>query len=115
MKKILILIFAFLGFSTIQAQHQINSFFDEMGIVRLETQELSETSDTLMKVYHRSDDIVWSRVVYRIVDMRFKQNYPLYNPVSSEDPQRVSKQVLPLPIQTVSGLSPPYRRTSHHW
>ena len=87
MKKIFILIFAFIGLSTIQAQHQINSFFDEMGIVRLETQELSETSDTLMKVYHRSDDIVWSRVVYRIVDMRFKQNYPLYNPVSSEDPQ----------------------------
>ena len=72
MKKILIFVFAFLGVVTIQAQHQINSFFDEMGIVRLETQELSESSDTLLKVYHRSDDIVWSRIVYRIVDMRLK-------------------------------------------
>ncbi|MBP3575963.1 MAG: gliding motility protein GldN, partial [Paludibacteraceae bacterium] len=58
-----------------------------MGIVRLETQELSETADTLVSKFHRADDIVWSRVVYRIIDMRFKQNYQLYNPVSSEDPQ----------------------------
>ena len=87
MKKLLVILLAVVGFSTIQAQHQINSFFDDMGIVRLETQELSETSDTLVKVTHRSDDIVWSRVVYRIIDMRFKQNYSLYSPVSSEDPQ----------------------------
>ena len=98
MKKIFILIFAFIGLSTIQAQHQINSFFDEMGIVRLETQELSETSDTLMKVYHRSDDIVWSRVVYRIVDMRFKQNYQFSvsnatkeQPYASNKPSRFMK------------------------
>jgi gliding motility associated protien GldN len=58
-----------------------------MGIVRLETQELSETADTLVSVFHRADDVVWSRVVYRIIDMRFKQNFQLYYPVSSEDPQ----------------------------
>ena len=75
------------GFATTQAQYQVNSFFDNMGIVRLETQELSETADTLVSKFHRADDIVWSRVVYRIIDMRFKQNYQLYNPVSSEDPQ----------------------------
>ena len=68
------------------AQHQINSFFDEMGIVRLETQELKEASDTLVTVFHRSDDVVWSRVVYRIIDLRFKQNYQLYTPVSADDP-----------------------------
>ena len=59
MKKLLVILLAVVGFSTIQAQHQINSFFDDMGIVRLETQELSETSDTLVKVTHRSDDIMW--------------------------------------------------------
>lgn len=87
MKKIIVIIFALLGFSTIHAQYQVNSFFDNMGIVRLETQELSEAADTLVSVFHRADDVVWSRVVYRIVDMRFKQNFQLYNPVSSEDPQ----------------------------
>lgn len=87
MKKICLIIFALVGFATTQAQYQVNSFFDNMGIVRLETQELSETADTLVSKFHRADDIVWSRVVYRIIDMRFKQNYQLYNPVSSEDPQ----------------------------
>lgn len=87
MKKVCLIIFALLGLTTIQAQYQVNSFFDDMGIVRLETQELSETADTLVSVFHRADDVVWSRVVYRIIDMRFKQNYQLYNPVSSEDPQ----------------------------
>lgn len=87
MKKVCLIIFALVGFATTQAQYQVNSFFDNMGIVRLETQELSETADTLVSKFHRADDIVWSRVVYRIIDMRFKQNYQLYNPVSSEDPQ----------------------------
>ena len=87
MKKVCLIIFAWVGFATTQAQYQVNSFFDNMGIVRLETQELSETADTLVSKFHRADDIVWSRVVYRIIDMRFKQNYQLYNPVSSEDPQ----------------------------
>ena len=87
MKKVCLIIFALVGFATTQAQYQVNSFFDNMGIVRLETQELSEAADTLVSVFHRADDVVWSRVVYRIVDMRFKQNFQLYNPVSSEDPQ----------------------------
>jgi gliding motility associated protien GldN len=86
MKKICFIIFALLGTTTLQAQYQVNSFFDNMGIVRLETQELSEAADTLVNVFHRADDVVWSRIVYRIVDMRFKQNYQLYNPVSPEDP-----------------------------
>lgn len=87
MKKICFIVLALLGVTTIQAQYQVNSFFDNKGMVRLETQELSEKSDTLVSIFHRADDVVWSRIVYRIVDMRFKQNYQLYNPVSSEDPQ----------------------------
>lgn len=87
MKKVCIIAFALLSMTVAQAQHRINSFFDDMGIVRLETQELSESADTLVSISHRADDVVWSRVVYRIIDMRFKQNYQLYTPVSSEDPQ----------------------------
>ena len=86
MKKLSIFVIALLGSALTYAQHNINSFFDEMGIVRLETQELQESSDTLVSVFHRSDDVVWSRIVYRIIDMRFKQNYQLYTPVSAEDP-----------------------------
>ena len=87
MKKISILAVAVLVSVMSYAQHQVNSFFDDMGIIRLETQELLESSDTMVNVTHRADDVVWSRVVYRIVDMRLKQNYQLYTPVTSEDPQ----------------------------
>jgi gliding motility associated protien GldN len=41
----------------------------------------------MVTLSHRADDIVWSRVVYRIIDMRVRQNYQLYTPLNSEDPQ----------------------------
>jgi len=72
---------------SMNAQHQINSFFDPKGAVRLETQELDSASGALASVFHRADDVVWSRVVYRIIDMRYKQNYQLYFPTNSDDPQ----------------------------
>lgn len=85
MKKLVFIIVALLGVSTAQAQHQINSFFDEKGLMRLETQELAkDTTNKLITVFHRSDDIVWSRVVYRIIDMRYKQNYQLYTPQTND-------------------------------
>ena len=70
-----------------QAQHRINSFFNELGTVRIETQELDENADTIATIFHRTDDVVWSRVVYRIIDMRFKQNYQLYFPTNPDDPK----------------------------
>lgn len=86
MKKICFIIVVLFGVTNVFGQHQVNSFFDDMGIVRLETQELSEAADTIISVFHRADDVVWSRTVYRIIDMRFKQNYQLYYPFSSEEP-----------------------------
>lgn len=86
MKKISVFILALLGSAMGYAQYQISSFFDEMGVISLETHELRAHADTLVSVFHRADDVVWSRVVYRIIDMRFKQNYQLYTPVSAEDP-----------------------------
>ena len=87
MKKICIIAIALLGVVAMQAQHELpNSYFNEMGLIRLETQELSDASDTLVNIYHRSDDVVWSRIVYRIIDMRYKQNYQLYTPLTSENP-----------------------------
>ena len=87
MKKLFIIVLLFAGVFTANAQHQINSFFNANGTVRLETQELKEASDTLVSVFHRTEDIVWSRFIYRVIDMRYKQNYQLYFPVTSADPQ----------------------------
>lgn len=87
MKKLIVFI-ALVSLSiSMSAQHRINSFFDEMGTVRVETQELDENADTIATIFHRADDIVWSRIVYRIIDMRYKQNYQLYFPTNPDDPK----------------------------
>ena len=81
---IVVLVCAALG---LQAQHRINSFFNELGTVRIETQELDENADTIATIFHRTDDVVWSRVIYRIIDMRYKQNFQLYFPTNPDDPK----------------------------
>ena len=88
MKKISVIFsLAFLTIGIASAQHQIYPFFDDRGAIRIETTELNDAADTLVSVFHRADDIVWSRVVYRIIDMRYKQNYQLYFPVRYDDPE----------------------------
>jgi gliding motility associated protien GldN len=74
-----------LGVVTAQAQHQVISFFDEVGSARIQTEEFSEAHDTIVLVDHRIDDVIWSRFIYRIIDMRYKQNYQLYFPTKSDD------------------------------
>ena len=75
-----------LGVITVQAQHKVVSFFDEYGSARIQTAEFSEAHDTIVMVDHRIDDVIWSRYVYRILDMRYKQNYQLYFPTKVDDP-----------------------------
>jgi len=84
-KKISIIACMLLGVITVQAQHQVISFFDEVGSARIQTEEYSQAHDTIMILEHRWDDIIWSRYVYRIIDMRYKQNYQLYFPTKSDD------------------------------
>lgn len=70
---------------TSMAQQLPKSFFDAQGNLRMETQELADNADTLVSIFHRSDDIVWNRVIYRVIDMRYKQNYQLYFPVRTDN------------------------------
>jgi hypothetical protein len=100
MKKISLLVIVCVSCLVTFAQHQVNSFFDDLGIVRLETIELEESSNTMVTLSHRADDIVWSRVVYRIIDMRFKQNYQLYTPLSASDP--VYSSLLKVMLQAIA-------------
>ena len=114
MKKLVFLMVALLSISATQAQIKINydsirslyesaakasvstedlatqtapvSFLDENGLMRPGAQEQIATANAQLSVFHRLDDVVWSCEVYRIVDMRFKQNYPLYTPLSADDP-----------------------------
>ena len=110
MKKISVFILVLLASVASNAQHQVNSFFDDLGMVHLETQELKEASDSIVTVFHRTDDVVWSRVVYRIIDMRFKQNYQLYTPVSSDDP--VYASLFRTMLRGIENGMPIYRKSS---
>lgn len=85
-KKLSIVVCLMLGVAAAQAQHQVISFFDEVGSARIQTEEFSKAHDTIVMVDHRLDDIIWSRYVYRIIDMRYKQNYQLYFPTKVDDP-----------------------------
>ena len=86
MKKFSVIACLLLGVTGVSAQHQVNSFFDAIGMAKIQTMEYSSARDTIVTVEHRMDDVIWSRVVYRVIDMRYKQNYQLYFPVKSDDP-----------------------------
>lgn len=86
MKKLCIIACLLLGVTFANAQHQVISFFDNLGSAKIQTEEYSASHDTIVQVFHRIDDVVWARYVYRVIDMRYKQNYQLYFPTKSDDP-----------------------------
>ena len=57
-------------------------FFDAKGNIAVHTTELNALADTIAIINHRTDDIVWSKIVYRVVDMRERQNNQLYFPLT---------------------------------
>jgi gliding motility associated protien GldN len=91
----------------VNAQSKELPFFDEKGTVRLQTLEMDAMSDTIATVYHRADDIVWSRVVYKIIDMRDKQNYQLYFPARPNDEYRSFFRLM---LDAITEGVPVYRR-----
>ena len=112
MKKYLIvpLIILFTALpSVMKAQLNQVPFFDSKGNVRLQTTELDALADTIAKVYHREDDVRWSRVVYRVIDMREKQNYQLYFPMRASDEYRSLFRVM---LDAITDEIPVYRRNA---
>jgi gliding motility associated protien GldN len=77
---IAIIILVFISTRSLQAQSKLMPFFEKNGTVALQTTAMNSLADTIAVVNHRADDVVWSRIVYRIIDMRDKQNYQLYFP-----------------------------------
>ena len=75
MKKLCIIACLMLGFTVAEAQHYVNPFFDSKGSARISVAEYSPAKDTIIQTFHRNEDVVWARYVYRIIDLRQKQNY----------------------------------------
>lgn len=69
----------------VMAQQQALPFFDLKGNVAIQTTQLDAMADTIARINHRADDIVWSRIVYRIIDLRDKPNNRLYFPVKPNE------------------------------
>ena len=94
MKKLCIIACLALGLSvTAYAQHPVNSFFDDLGSANIHTEDLVTCidangrfrNDTIVKVFHRLDDVVWAKYVYSVIDLRYRQNYQLYFPTNITD------------------------------
>ena len=79
--------FALMALAT-EAQDPNAAFFDGIGNIRLQTWEMDSSADTIATINHRAEDIAWSRVVYRVIDMRDKQNYQLYFPTRPTEQHR---------------------------
>ncbi len=60
-------------------------FFSPNGNVAIQTDQMNALADTIAKINHRADDIEWSRIVYRVIDMREKQNNQLYFPITPNE------------------------------
>lgn len=84
MKKILLIFIVFVSMTTVlKAQkEEVLPFFDKSGRIASQVDEMKSLADTIATVNHRRDDIVWSRIVYRVIDMREKQNSQIYYPLT---------------------------------
>ena len=63
------------------------SFFGENGEIASNLPTSIPLKDRKPIEYNnpRADDIIWSKVIYRVIDMHEKINYPLYFPTMASD------------------------------
>lgn len=85
--KILMIASFFLTSISVFGQQDAYSFFGEDGSIasNLPTSGPKEDLKPIEFLNPRADDIFWSKVVYRIIDLREKINFPLYFPEEASD------------------------------
>lgn len=93
--------------NTISAQETAQPFFNMKGAIAVQTTQMDALADTIAVISHRSDDIVWSRIIYKVIDMREKQNYQLYFPTRANEEY---KSLFRLMLNAIVDGVPVYRR-----
>ncbi|MDR0810923.1 MAG: gliding motility protein GldN [Paludibacter sp.] len=77
--KYLLIAISIFALVEVNAQDRSKSFFDNNGAIATET--IDAFGDTIAKTFHRMDDIVWTKVLYKVIDLRDKQNQQLFFPI----------------------------------
>ncbi len=109
MQKNKFLLWAILAFLPLVVSAQDdNSFFSEAGEIK-SNDYYNDLNYSLAFIDHRSDDVVWARIVYRMVDVRDLKNAPLYFPMR---PSKDQKSLFKLMIDAVVEGIPVYRRNA---
>ncbi|PIE99521.1 MAG: hypothetical protein CR965_02190, partial [Paludibacter sp.] len=82
-------------------------FFDKKGRINLNTETKDAVGDTIAVINHRYEDITWARTVYRIIDMREKQNFQLYFPTR---PTKEYKSLFRVMLEAIANGVNVYKR-----
>jgi gliding motility associated protien GldN len=77
--KCLLIAISIFAFTGVNAQDKAKPFFDSNGAIATET--IDAFGDTIASVFHRMDDIVWTKILYKVIDLRDKQNQQLFFPI----------------------------------
>lgn len=104
----LVILMCMLSVNSLFAQEEKAQFFSSTG----EISPLGPSDDlnyALAFIDHRADDVVWARIVYRMVDLRDTKNNALYYPLRPNADQRSLFKVM---IDAVVEGIPVYRRNA---
>jgi len=93
----------------VKSQETALSFFNKKGAIALQTTQMDALADTLAVINHREDDIVWYRIIYKVIDLRDKQNYQLYFPLRAN---KYYKSLFRLMLDAIVDGVPVYRRNA---
>ncbi len=94
---------------TAKSQETAQPFFTTKGGIALQTTQMDALADTIAIINHRADDIAWSRIIYKVIDLRDKQNYQLYFPLRQNEQY---KSLFRLILEAIVDGVPVYRRNA---
>jgi len=108
-KVVLIVNLLLISFTYSSAQESAQSFFNSKGGIAIQTTQMDAMADTIAVINHRWDDIAWKRTVYKVIDLRDKQNYQLYFPMR---PNEEYESLFRLMLNAIADGLPVYRRNA---